>query len=83
MKHEYTLANARQLTDELQNRFDRIAVLVRDREGGSCTLTRMLRDGKFPETEANDLRQKLDALEDAISDIAMALIIPLECGVED
>jgi hypothetical protein len=83
MRHEYTLTNARRLTNELQDRFDRLAILVRDREGGSCALTRMLAAGQFPATEANDLRSKLDALEDAIADLTMSLIIPLESADEN
>lgn len=78
MRHEYTLTNARRLTDEIQTRFDSLGLLIRDHETRKCTLSRMLEDGKFPETEAAEVRRCMDALEDAISDLAMAMIIPLE-----
>jgi hypothetical protein len=78
MRHEYNMLNARRLCDEIEARFVSLSLLLRDHETRKCTLSRMLADGQFPETEAAEVRRCLDNLEDALSDLYMNMILPLE-----
>lgn len=56
--------------------FDQLDAIVNGRDGnGGAKLTAMLKDGGFPETEANDLKKKFNAFADAYDDFKMAMLV--------
>jgi hypothetical protein len=85
IKTEYNEVNARELMRLMSQRLEKLGVLI-DRDGidgGQTSLDKMLAHGNYPETESAALKAAFAALEDAVSDMEQALLMPFDMARAD